>query len=389
MQLSKKKMQQIVEELRGVINRDINIMDKSGTIIASTDEARIGMHHAGAQRIIDRNMNKLLIGEDDAYKGSKSGINLPLYNNEEIVGVVGITGEQKEVEHFGKVIKKMTEILITDEFQKDQNQIIETAKNNFIYTWLFESIQEDEENFERKGRLLGIDVHLNRTVIVLVIESINETNESNDVERQSLSNRVVKRIRKMLDEDKQNIVVQIGARIIVLLHEDSTSNAYLRINNIKEVIEPRYNINLGGGIGSVASKVFEIRHSFKEAEMTCEFISNLNHMDIRVYGDVDIEMLLQTIPYQQRISFLNKIFNNCSKKEIDSYSLLLRTLIENNGSISQTATSLYLHKNTIQYRLTKLKALTGYDPRIMKEMVPLYVALLIYEDSKTYIHSSL
>lgn len=383
--LSKVKMQQIVEELRGTIDLNINIMDKTGCIIASTDSSRLGIFHSGAKKIIQQKMTELLIGDESCFEGAKRGINLPICINDEIVGVVGITGERDEVEPFAKVIKKMTEILISDQFQKDQNILIENTKNNFVYSWLFETLIDDEkekEKFALSGKLLGIDIYVNRIAIILNVDNISEKERNDDVERQMLNNRIIKRIKKILGEDEQNIVVQIGARIIILLHEDNLVNAYAKGNNIKEQIEQNYSVIIAGGIGSIGRHPLEIRQSYKEAEMSCDLMSSLKNMGIRIYGDVDMELLLQTIPDHNRNSFINKIFNKCSSKEVEAFMLLLRTLIENNGSIIQTADQLYLHKNTVQYRLSKLKELTGFDPRIMKELVPLHIGMLIYEDEK-------
>ncbi len=385
MVLSKTKMQKIVEELRGSIDRNINIMDKTGCIIASTDPTRIGIFHSGAKKIIQQKMTELLIGDETCFEGAKRGINFPININGEIIGVVGLTGEREDVEPFGKVIKKMTEILISDQIQKEQKLLIENAKNNFVYSWLFETMNDDEKALEKfllNGKLLGIDIFAQRTVIVMHIDSLPEMEINDDVDRQALNNRIIKSVRKLLEEDDQNIVVQIGARIIILLHEKDLKKSFASGNYIKEQLEKNYNIKIAGGIGSIGSHPIEIRRSYKEAEISCDLMSKLKNMGIKIYGDVDMELLLQTIPCHNRESFIDKLFNKCSKKELEDFMLLLRTFIDSNGSITQIAEQLYLHKNTVQYRLSKLKELTGYDPRIMKDLVPLQIGMMIYEDSR-------
>lgn len=384
MLLSKTKMQTIVEELRGSIDKDINIMDKTGCIIASTNPTRIGIHHQGAQKIIDHKMNELLIGDETCFDGARRGINLPIFYNDEIVGVVGITGAREEVEPFGKIIKKMTEILISEEYQKDHNQLIENAKSNFVYTWLFRNLEENEEEedkFISGGRLLGIEVFLKRVVVVLQIEE-EEIHRADNVEMQMLSNRIIKRIRKIISVDEQNLVVQIGARIILLLHEENCESAYEKLEEIKDKLESHYKIKVAGGIGSVGVELEELRKSYREAEMVCNLMTNMKDKGIMIYGDIDMELLIHSIPQHQRTAFLNKVLKNGKRKDIENVMLLLRCLVENNGSITNTANQLYLHKNTVQYRITKIKELTGYDPRVMKEMVPLYIAMLMYEESK-------
>lgn len=384
MVLSKTKMQKIVEELRGSIAREINIMDKTGEIIASTDPTRLGTQHQGAMKIINQKMNELLIGDETNFKGARHGINLPIFINDEIVGVVGITGEREEVEPFGKIIKKMTEIMITEEYLKDQRQLIENTKNHFVYTWLFETVQDDEkerDNFILSGRLLEIDVLLERAIVVLHIFDLNDKDKT-DMERQLLNNRIIKHIRRLMEDDGQSIVVQIGVRIVILLHTDTLADALEKMNLVKEHIENYFRVKMAGGIGSIGSKPAEIRRSYREAEVSCDLMVNIRNMGIKAYGDMDLELLIQSIPGQNQISYFKKMFSKCPGKNLESYLLLLRVLIENDGSINKTAEQLYLHKNTVQYRLIKLKELTGYDPRIMKDVVPLYIALLIYEENK-------
>lgn len=380
MTLSQSKMQQIVEELHGTINKDINFMDKAGYIIASSDFTRIGFHHAGAQKIIDNNMDELIVGDNTGLEGARSGINLPICINHEIVGVVGITGDRKEVEPFGKIIKKMAEIMIEDENKKEQKHLIEITKNNFVYNWIYKSMNNEEEidKFIASGKLLGIDVLLNRLVVML---SINYNDITFDgIEKQNVNDRIIRQIRDVIGAD--DIVVQIGERFIIFYHEASLDIVFKKVNKMVEEINKNFHVKIAGGIGSFGSNILEIRRSYKEAEMACNVMLNYKNKGIRIYGDVDLELLLHSIPSYYKSSFLNKIFKSYTKNEIENFLILFRTLIENNGSINKTADQLFQHKNTVQYRLNKARNIMGYDPRNMKDMVPIYVAMLIYENNR-------
>lgn len=120
--IPRKQMQNIVEELEGTIQKNINIMDETGCIIASSDITRIGTYHSGAQQVISQKLDELVICEEEQYTGAKNGINLPIIIEDEIVGVVGITGEKEEVQILGKIIQKMTKILIIDSYQNNQKK---------------------------------------------------------------------------------------------------------------------------------------------------------------------------------------------------------------------------------------------------------------------------
>ena len=98
MNLSANFAMQMVEELSAIINQHINLIDNDGTIIASTDKSRIGSCHMGAKRMIDDGLPYLIIESDTEYIGSKKGVNLPIVVDEEIVGIIGITGDRHDVE---------------------------------------------------------------------------------------------------------------------------------------------------------------------------------------------------------------------------------------------------------------------------------------------------
>ncbi|MFI3208742.1 MAG: sugar diacid recognition domain-containing protein, partial [Eubacteriales bacterium] len=124
--IPKKQMQKIVEEVGATIHKNVNIMDETGCIIASTDSERIGLLHSGAVELLENNLASIVIEKDSI--GSKSGINLPLVIENKVIGVVGITGAVEEVGVLGTVIKKMTEILVWDWYTRNQKNAIETFK---------------------------------------------------------------------------------------------------------------------------------------------------------------------------------------------------------------------------------------------------------------------
>ena len=68
--------------------------------------------------MIGEHLDELIIQSDDEYEGTRKGINLPILLDGEIAGVVGITGERDEVVKYGQIIKKMTEILLIENFDK-------------------------------------------------------------------------------------------------------------------------------------------------------------------------------------------------------------------------------------------------------------------------------
>lgn len=109
MHLSRESAQKIVEEIGALVRQNINLMDETGHIIASTDPKRIGMFHQGAHQIITAHLPELYITPEAETATVRQGINLPIEVNGEAVGVIGITGVYDEVFDYGQIVKKMTE----------------------------------------------------------------------------------------------------------------------------------------------------------------------------------------------------------------------------------------------------------------------------------------
>lgn len=100
-----------------------------------------------------------------------------------------------------------------------------------------------------------------------------------------------------------------------------------------------------------------------------------------LYNGTDVSLLLMNLSHRKREEFVKGIFRNCDGNQKEEIIQCLKSYIKNNGSISRVANELFVHKNTLQYRLTKMKNLTGYDPRILREAIPLAVAVIL-EDLK-------
>lgn len=130
--LSAKHAEHIVHEMKAVIHQDINIMDSSGIIIASTNSTRTGTLHQGAIQIIEAQLSSLVIQEDDPSKGVQRGIILPITINGATVGVIGITGNPEEVSVFGDIIKRMTEAMVLGLYQQEQSDLMDRAKSLFV-----------------------------------------------------------------------------------------------------------------------------------------------------------------------------------------------------------------------------------------------------------------
>lgn len=282
----------------------------------------------------------------------------------------------------GRIIQKMTQILIMDRYQSNQKKNMETMRNNFIFSWLFasEDGDETEESIKLRGQLLRIDVDLDRIVVVCGVIRNNENfREWTTNEEQQLVERAITEIKRCLKSDEAHLITQIGSKIIIFFHSSDITEVLKMVRQIVKNVEKQYDCKTYCGIGTEGKNRLEIRRSYREADTAYNLAVRLKNENIKIYSDVDLELLLENIPHHDRELFVKRIFRDCDENEIDGWMDLLRCYTENNGSITKTADVLFIHKNTLQYRLFKMKEVTGYDPRNIKEAIPLYISMLIRE----------
>ena len=139
------------------------------------------------------------------------------------------------------------------------------------------------------------------------------------------------------------------------------------------------------GIGSVANQLKDIARSFKEAQVAVEigrvFDESITMMS---YENLGIGRLIYQLPTTLCEMFLSEVFKKGSVESLDEETLFtIQKFFENNLNVSETSRKLFVHRNTLVYRLEKIKKLTGLDLREFDNAIVLKVALMV----KQYLRS--
>lgn len=155
----------IISQVRKLLDEDIIVVDINGIIMASTEENRVGTFHEGAH-IAYRERTKITITKEDESKltGVKAGINLPIFFKEQIVGIIGITGDPNKVSPYGELIRKMTELLIKESYYSEQLEWESRTLEAFVFDWIQQ--KEWSTSFINQSKLLEIDLSIDRQVII-------------------------------------------------------------------------------------------------------------------------------------------------------------------------------------------------------------------------------
>lgn len=357
MKINNTLAQSIVESLRNTIKQDINFIDKDGVIIASTDKKRINTIHKGALVCIEKGETIAIIS-DEQYPGSKKGVNLPVYFQDEIIGVIGISGDLDIVEKYGSIIKKMTEILLREEWIKENQSaklenskmIIESILNAQLYN--LKLIPKSLEN-----------TYMNFSVAEIPLDELDYDMKRNLL-RYSESNYKKDKIYSAIIHDKF-INIYIDSK-----EEEITSH----LSKFYATYKNNHNLSLVFGISDKFIDIEDAKTYYNQALKACYWANVSKSYPILFYKNMDIGLLLTSLDERDLSEYSKRILKFIDPSDLKFYQDLFFLYGKHNGSISKISQDMYMHKNSIQYRLNKLKELTGYDPRNFNDYVILWFA---------------
>lgn len=372
MRISKRTAQKIVTELSEIIKENINLMDEKSIIIASTDKRRVGTYHAGSQKIISEQLDELIITEEDEYSGSLPGINIPIEMDGKIIGVIGITGNYTEIEKYGRIIKKVTEILLLDDYQKENKRLTSGARTRFVYEWIFNENYCEDPVFIQQAKLLGINLEKLRQFVIF---SPGEKAALDSLEQQRELEKIEKCLLHHAGRIPETLIVNTGSKFICMIPESQEGQLYAFTLELRQKVVDECQVLLGVGLDSTAISNKQAAQGYKRADKALQ--ASLKRPDrIPVfYQDLTLELFLPEISYATKKEFVEKMFRCCSEEEKEQFITLLKAYFDCNRSINQMGKRLFLHKNTIQYQLNKLSQKTGIDPRTVEGAALFYLAI--------------
>ena len=377
MYISKRNANFIVQEISKIIGEKINMMNEEGIIIASSDTGRIGSFHAAAKELVDNKLQEVIVKNDSEYKGARSGMNLAINFQDEIVGVIGVTGPYQEVSKYGQIIKKMTEILILDQYYKEQRDIDKRIKERYLDEWMLGDPKNLNPKFVQQGNSMQIDITMPRRVMAI---SFLGKKDQADTKMQRMINSSEKLVMDIMRENKNGVCLKNGIELLCAVSDCSDAIMIKIAEHMKQEVESKYSIEFCCGIDACCEGYLLIHNSVIKAEKALKASKRSPQKGIRLYESITMEIFQSELSNDTKLEFIKRIFKNSSRKEIENWIGILNVFYEEEGSIAGTAKRLYIHKNTLQYKLNKIKERTGYDPRSIRYSSLYYNAIHFYQD---------
>ncbi len=395
MKITRQLAQDIVDKTMKILGKNINIMDENGIIIGSGNKKRLNQFHEGAAKVIKEKKKLVIYPKDiEHLTGAKPGINLPIEYNNKIIGVVGITGDPDEVSPFGEIIKMTVEMMLQQEFLLKEVHLEEQARENFVQDLISGRIGQDEDLFVTRGHIVGYDVLLPRVAMVLNLYQFEKTakesltafkgKKEGELYLQRLKNNVFKTIQGIFINNPQDIVSYTGGDRFVVLKtidpkEQSLREKLFKIaGKISEVVSRNMGFQTFIGIGEYYNGIYGISRSYKDAVRALDVGIKLEKTK-RIYhiNSLGIYKVLTEIRAKTQREIIDRIFFSTKNGKILN-DLLVSTLcafFDHNLSIKETAEAIFVHRNTLLYRLKKIKEITGLDPKKFEDAVQLMMAL--------------
>lgn len=377
--LSKELAMKIVERTMNVVNYNINIMNENGVIIASGDKERIGTIHEGSIIALQRK-SEFNVDENESKRlhGVHPGTNIVIEFQNKIVGVIGITGSPNEVLGYAKLIKMTAEMIIEQEYVMKElewnNRMKEEMMLALIYNKPDSVILLDE--YIKKFKL-----PYEHPMIIFIVElNLEEGYTKNDID---VSNRIITILEGVF---KGALASVINSKTIVVLqkyqnHNSNYNEQKEKMKKLNEKIKNEVGIETKIATGKIYNKLLEIYKSFDIANETLEFGKKMHPKDnIYMFDLLKYDMLFSQKSAKWKVNELKETYELIA---LNDKNMVLRetlkVLIEENGELNNVANRLFIHRNTLGYRLDKIYRLTDRNPRKYTDLFWLYSAIINFE----------
>lgn len=355
--ISSNLAQEIVNAVKEVVDKNINFIDKNGIIIGSTDKNRLNTFHQAGYNAI-RTLTNVAVEDNDEYEGSKKGINYPIKINNNAIGAIGITGDPSEISKLGFLVTKITEVFIKEKQLNYTHELDKQRIGHVLKALIYNDI-EDRHEIENILEDFNISINQRFAVVVMKIKKSH-----NNIEVEKIEND----IKRLFDTIGNIFKVYIYPNeFIALINEER----YERLKNIYLDILGKYKGSLYGGIGRLKN-LHDTHKSYKEARIALKYSTN-NSKILTYIDDLKLELILESLETEVKDQYVKKILNDLDIEDIN----LLEIYYNNEMSLKQTSEELYIHKNTLQYRLERINQKCGLNPRNFNDSVILYLAIKI------------
>ena len=241
-------------------------------------------------------------------------------------------------------------------------------KYNFIYNLQLDNLLLVD--IYNRAKKLHIDTEVRR--VIFIIETQHEK-DSNAIDN----------VRNLLGNRAKDFVTAVDEKNIIVVKELEPTDGHGELektaHNIYTLLAEDGEEDALVAYGTVVNDIKEVSKSYKEAKLALDvgkiFFGERN---VIAYSTLGIGRLIYQLPIPLCKMFIREIFEGKSPDDFDEETLTtINKFFENNLNVSETSRQLYIHRNTLVYRLDKLQKSTGLDLRVFEDAITFKIALMV------------
>ena len=353
--MSGRSFQNIVLQFKETTDTTIGVIDSEGTVIACTDLSEIGRRWPQLVQAINASEGECVALEGKTFK-ALSGWS----------GQFDFAAFAAGEDAASRTACAMACVALntTKSYYEEKHD-----KTSFIKSIISDNILISDIYIRAKE--LHVDAEINRGVFV--IRKFDDRADAVTVEA----------VQAIFSDRQASFVLSMGETDIVLIHHLSANADTEELEKIAAQLEEGLRMNGENtvviGIGTVAAHLRDLAKSYKEAQMAIEVGKVFDTEKFIInYENLGIGRLIYQLPTTLCEMFLQEVFKKNPIDALDKETLFtINKFFENNLVLSETARKLFVHRNTLVYRLEKIKKLTGLDLRQFDDAITFKVALMV------------
>ena len=354
--ISNQILQSTIDGLKGITRTDLCVIDVEGKILAATFPDADD-YSESAQTFVQSPADSQVVNGCQFFK---------VFDDHQLEYILLARGDSEDVYMIGKIASFQIQNLLVaykERFDKD----------NFIKNLLLDNLLLVD--IYNRAKKLHIDIEGKR--VVFIVET-NREKDGNELEK----------IRGLFGGKSKDFVTAVDEKNIIVVKELSEGEDYEDLKKTAQVILGLFKSDASRSIhisyGTIVNELKEVSRSFKEARMALDvgkiFFEN---QDIIAYSQLGIGRLIYQLPIPLCKMFIKEIFDGKSPDEFDEEMLTtINKFFENSLNVSETSRQLYIHRNTLVYRLDKLQKSTGLDLRVFEDAITFKIALMVVKYMK-------
>ncbi|HHW68478.1 MAG: carbohydrate diacid regulator [Epulopiscium sp.] len=350
--ISNQILQSTIDGLKTITRRDFFITDIEAKVVASTEENQIGMHMEIVEDFVNSQAESQLIQGYHYFK---------VFDENTAEYVVAVRGEDEEVYRIGKLAAfQIQSLLVAYKERYD--------KDNFIKNLLLDNLLLVD--IYNRAKKLHIENNVPRVVYLI------ETQPDKDINIKEV-------VRSIFPSKSKDFVTAVDERNIILvkevkekeLMEDKEKVARM----IYDTLSSEAMSTISVAVGTMVEDLKDVSRSYKEAKMALE-VGKIFYSEKHIisYNQLGIGRLIYQLPVPLCHMFVKEVLHGRTIEEFDEEILTtVQKFFENNLNVSETSRQLYIHRNTLVYRLDKLQKMTGLDLRNFEDAITFKITMMV------------